>query len=98
MPYLTLAKRHSGSTARRTATSVVQVLPRDVAVLCSKRPDIHASDVAHIEQSCERRYQQWLASQKGRRDVRHDRDGDGERNMLANMYKRIVKAVGIAEE
>jgi hypothetical protein len=78
------------------------MLPKDVAAVCAKRPDIEAADAAHIEASCERQYQQWLASNKGRspRDARAGagEDGEGDRkNMLANMYKRVVKAVGMEE-
>ena len=87
----------------------MQVTPRDVGQICTKRPDISAMDASAIESSCERQYQQWLAANKGRspRERRngtrnnHDAgaDSDNERNnMLGNMYKRVVKAVGIVEE
>ena len=36
------------------------MVPKDVARVCAKRPDIEAADAATIEASCERQYQQWL--------------------------------------
>jgi hypothetical protein len=75
-----------------------KVTPKDVALVCEKRPDIAPQDAATIEQSCERQYQQWLASQKGRKIGSPRGEGDGEVNMLANLYNRVARAVGIAEE
>ena len=80
----------------------LQVKPKDVAAVCAKRPDIAFLDASNIEETCNRQYQQWLSAQKGRRDLATDSgfgaDGEGEGNVLANMYKKVVKAVGITEE
>lgn len=75
-----------------------KVTPKDVALVCAKRPDIAPQDAAAIEASCERQYQQWLATQKGRKVNSPRGEGEGEVNMLANLYNRVARAVGIAEE
>lgn len=76
------------------------VRPKDVALVCAKRPDIDGGDAATIEAGCERQYQQWLAGQKGRgggsprREDGYGGDGDRDGGALQRLYQRVVKAVG----
>lgn len=72
-----------------------RVKPSDVAAVCSKRADISYADAVAIEGECDRLYQNWLSEQTATVKKEHEsaeEEEGGARNMLANMYKRIVKA------
>jgi hypothetical protein len=76
-----------------------KVKPSDIAVVCSKRPDIGKDDAVAIEKECERLYHNWIAEQSASQLSARSEGAEegGEKNMLAKMYKRIVKAVGAHE-
>ena len=79
--------------------SSCKVKPAEISAVCAKRSDITAADAAAIEKECDRLYQSWLAEQSASLRSGDDSEEDlGGRNLLANMYKRIRKAVGVAEE
>lgn len=71
-----------------------RVKPSDVAAVCSKRADISYADAVAIEGECDRLYQNWLSEQST--TVKNELETVEEefvgRNLLTNMYKRIVKA------
>lgn len=79
-----------------------RVKPSDVATVCSKRADISYADAVAIEGECERLYQNWLSEQSASIKKEHESAAEEEgvgRNLLANMYKRLVKMTqGGAEE
>jgi hypothetical protein len=77
-----------------------RVKPSDIAAVCAKRRDISSSDAAHIERECEKLYQNWLSEQSASlvREQQRDEEGLQGRKLLANMYRRFVKAVGVSEE
>lgn len=78
--------------------SSCKVKPSEIAAVCAKRSDITAADAAAIEKECDRLYQTWLAEQSAALSGNQSEEDLGGQNLLANMYKRIRKAVGVAEE
>eukprot|EP00892_Ulva_mutabilis_P010822 jgi/Ulvmu1/8111/UM040_0006.1 len=79
--------------------SSCKVKPSEIAAVCAKRSDITAADAAAIEKECDRLYQTWLAEQSASLLSQGESEEDlGGRNLLANMYNRIRKAVGVVEE
>lgn len=78
--------------------SSCKVKPSEIATVCAKRSDITASDASAIEKECDKLYQNWLAEQSAALSGALSEEDLGGQNLLANMYKRIRKAVGVAEE
>lgn len=78
--------------------SSCKVKPSEIATVCAKRSDITAADAAAIEKECDRLYQTWLSEQSAALSGHESEEDLGGQNLLANMYKRIRKAVGVAEE